>query len=86
MQIYAIRQLAATCPLSDTGVVIDMISPGLVYTDLDRHGDCATKIAMVVMRAFMGRTAHVASRTVLHGISAGEEAHGKYLSECLIRE
>jgi hypothetical protein len=86
MQIYAVRQLAALLPLQETGVVIDMISPGLVNTDLDRHGSFATKMQLKVMRSIMGRTADVASRTVLHSVSAGKEAHGKYLSECLIRE
>ncbi|KAF2651111.1 NAD(P)-binding protein [Lophiostoma macrostomum CBS 122681] len=86
MQIYAVRELAALLPDDESGVVIDMVSPGLVYTDLDRHGSLATKLSLKVMRAFMGRTADVACRTVLHGVSAGREAHGKYLSECLIKE
>jgi hypothetical protein len=38
------------------------------------------------LRAKFGRTAEMGSRTLLHGAVAGKEAHGKYLSECEIKE
>ncbi|KAF8850192.1 NAD(P)-binding protein [Acephala macrosclerotiorum] len=31
------------------------------------------------------RTAESGSRTLVHGVTAGEETHGQYLSECLIK-
>jgi hypothetical protein len=39
-----------------------------------------------VMIAFMGRTAEMGSRTLLHAAFAGKESHGKYVSACEIRE
>jgi hypothetical protein len=38
------------------------------------------------MRFFFARTAEMGSRTLLHAAVAGKETHGKYLSECEIRE
>ena len=38
------------------------------------------------IRAMMARSAEVGSRTVLHGLVAGEESHGKLLSGCKIKE
>lgn len=34
----------------------------------------------------MARSAEVGSRTILHGLVAGEESHGKLLSGCKIKE
>lgn len=34
----------------------------------------------------MARTAEEGSRTILHGLVAGEESHGKLLSGCMIKE
>ena len=38
------------------------------------------------VRTVMARTAEVGSRTILHGLVAGEENHGKLLSGCKIKE
>ena len=38
------------------------------------------------IRAMMARTAEVGSRTILHGLVAGKESHGKLLSGCKIKE
>jgi len=38
------------------------------------------------MRALMGRTAEMGSRTLIYGLKAGQESHGKYLTECEVRE
>lgn len=33
----------------------------------------------------IGRTAEAGSRTLVHGVTAGPESHGQYLSECLVK-
>ena len=33
----------------------------------------------------IGRTAEAGSRTLVHGVTAGLETHGQYLSECLVK-
>ena len=38
------------------------------------------------IRAVMARTAEEGSRTILHGLVAGDESHGRLLSGCKIKE
>ena len=82
----AVRQFAALCPVERTGVVVNMVAPGLCSTGLGRDARTFTKIMHETIRAMMARTAEVGSRTILHGLVAGEESHGKLLSGCKIKE
>lgn len=82
----AVRQFAALCPVQRTGVVLNMVAPGLCSTGLGRDARTFTKIMHESIRAMMARTAEVGSRTILHGLVAGEESHAKLLSGCKIKE
>ncbi len=65
---------------------MNMVAPGLCSTGLGRDARTFTKIMHETVRAMMARTAEVGSRTILHGLVAGEESHGKLLSGCKIKE
>ncbi|PYH90284.1 NAD(P)-binding protein [Aspergillus ellipticus CBS 707.79] len=82
----AVRQLAALCPVERTGVVINMVAPGLCSTGLGHDARTFNKIMHEALRAMMARTAEEGSRTILHGLVAGEDSHGKLLSGCKIKE
>lgn len=82
----AARQLAATCPVERTGVVVNMVAPGLCHSGLGRDVTTATRVMFAAIKTMMARTAEVGSRTILHGIVAGDESHGKLLSGCKIKE
>ena len=82
----AVRQLAVLCPVERTGVVVNMVAPGLCSTSLGRDARAFTKIMHEMIRAMMARTAEEGSRTILHGLVAGVESHGKLLSGCKIKE
>jgi hypothetical protein len=84
--LYAVREYASLNPPSATGVVINYVNPGLCNTELTRNADEETKKRIEGMRAALGRTAEVGSRTLLHGAVGGQETHGKYLSECEAKE
>lgn len=86
MQVFAIRHLAAVAQPSQTGVVINIVSPGLCKTALVQYSDMQTKVLVATLRAIMGRSAEWGSRDLLHGIAVGEESHGKYLQYCGIHE
>lgn len=86
LQIFAYQQLASLAPASRTGVVINLVSPGLCKTGLVRYSDPATKRQVALLTAVLGRSAEWGSRNLLHGIVADEESHGKYLTYCKIRE
>ena len=86
LQIFACRQRASLAPASRTGVVINLVSPGLCKTGLVRYSDPGTKFQLSVSTAIMGRSAEWGSRNLLYGIAVGDESHGKYITYCEMRE
>ena len=86
VELYAFREFANRFPYDRTGVIINIASPGLCSTGLAREARFALRAALSVTRAIMARTAEVGSRTILHGVVADEESHGKFLSGCQIKE
>jgi NAD(P)-dependent dehydrogenase (short-subunit alcohol dehydrogenase family) len=85
LQIYATRELASLLPVSEYGVVMNTVSPGLCNTDLDRNAPLMFRLNLWFMRMVMGRTAEMGSRTLLHALFAGKESHGEYLRSCEIK-
>lgn len=83
---FAVRQLASLAPVSKKSVIINLGNPGLCKTGLVKNTSRLSRIVAVAMHLFAGRTAEMGSRALLYGIAAGEESHGKYLSDCEIKE
>lgn len=81
-----VRQLGLVIPLSLTGVVVNVVSPGLSKTGLARNAPPEFQKMMAGRAEHHGRTAEEGSRTLLHGAFAGEESHGRYLESCDIAE
>lgn len=80
-----IRYLGSSvAPMDRTGVVLNVLCPGLCTTSLDRHAPEAFRTKLAADRAEYGRTAEQGSRTLLHGATAGAESHGQYLSDARI--
>ncbi|EGX48578.1 hypothetical protein AOL_s00080g207 [Orbilia oligospora ATCC 24927] len=86
LQLYAVRQLASLNPVSKTGVIINYINPGLCYSELTRNAPFILRTQINLMRLFFARSTEVGSRTLLAGAFAGEESHGKYSSECVVKD
>jgi hypothetical protein len=88
LQLYAVRELATRFPPSKTGVVITVMCPGLCGTELARSENSTFMMRFIVRGANMaiGRTAEEGSRTILHAAHVGPDGHGKYISDCRIRE
>ncbi|KAK8100215.1 Short chain dehydrogenase atnD [Apiospora kogelbergensis] len=87
VQVPIVHRLARLYPPEKTGVVINMVNPGLCKTGLTRYSTWYYQLYIDIIRVLMrARTAEAGSRTVLYGVAAGEETHGKYLSGCEIKE
>ncbi|KAK5991305.1 Short chain dehydrogenase FGM9 [Cladobotryum mycophilum] len=86
LEHFAVREMASHLPVSQTGIILNVVDPGLCKTNLTRNTSFFTSIKTWLIKALLGRTAEMGSRTLLHGISEGEESHGKYLTSCDIRE
>ncbi|KAI8297561.1 hypothetical protein K4K61_012730 [Colletotrichum sp. SAR11_59] len=86
MQVYMVRRLAALLPVSETGVVINVLDPGICATDLARNMPWFFRAYIGVMRVGYGISAEQGSRKLLHGVTAGEASHGAFLAEMEVME
>ncbi|OKL61372.1 hypothetical protein UA08_03703 [Talaromyces atroroseus] len=86
LEVLFVRQLASLVPVSRSGVVINLVNPGLCKTELSRNASPEFRQQLAKLHASYGRTAEVGSRTLLHGAVGGKESHGCYLSSCEIAE
>ena len=69
---------------SSSHVVANLVNPGWCYTELGRSKQEVLPERMI--KSVIGRTAEQGSRTLAHGITAGPETHGRYLSECQVKD
>ncbi|KAF3066171.1 Short chain dehydrogenase yanD [Trichoderma lentiforme] len=83
---FAVRELASQKPVSETGVIVNVVDPGLCKTELNHELGLFTRFKAWCAKLIMGRSAEMGSRTLIHGIAAEEDSHGKYLTSCEIRE
>ncbi|OTB00689.1 hypothetical protein M426DRAFT_65366 [Hypoxylon sp. CI-4A] len=86
IQLYAGRHLATLMPVSKTGVVINILNPGLCKTQLSRNADFSMRLQISMANYMIGRTAEMGSRTLLHAAVAGADSHGCYVSACEVKE
>ncbi|KAF3805692.1 Short-chain dehydrogenase sdnK [Colletotrichum gloeosporioides] len=86
VQILAIRQLATMLPASRTGVVLNLLNPGLCNTGLAKYGRMTLRLQIRMFNALIGRTPEMGSRTILHSMFGGAESHGQYVSDCEIKD
>ena len=86
LEIYVVRALAARLPVANSGVIINVVNPGLCTTELTRDLGWLRWLLIEIMRLLVARSAEEGSRTLLHASVAGEDSHGKYCSDCEIKE
>ncbi|KAF2150200.1 NAD(P)-binding protein [Myriangium duriaei CBS 260.36] len=65
------------------GVVMNLVNPGWCASELSRHRH--RPMYERFLFKFMGRTTEEGSRSLVHGVVAGRETHGCYLSECVVK-
>ena len=80
LQVLVVRQIAPQ--LQGSGVVLNMLNPGLCHSELSRDGG---KI-LAVMKFLLARTTEVGSRTLVAATVAGPESHGKYMTDAQIND
>ncbi|RVD87092.1 uncharacterized protein DFL_005337 [Arthrobotrys flagrans] len=86
LQLYAVRKLASLNPVSKTGVIINYVNPGLCYSELGRNGTFIQRAQLNLLRLLLARSTEAGSRTLLAGAFAGEESHGTFSSECVVKD
>ncbi|KAH9241324.1 hypothetical protein K456DRAFT_1744973 [Colletotrichum gloeosporioides 23] len=85
MQIIIARQMAIAADASGKGKVqMTTLNPGLCATALFRNVPFPLTVVVKVGLKLFARSAEVGSRTIMAGAFAGEEAHGRYMSDCIV--
>jgi hypothetical protein len=82
----AVRQFAAAFPVEKTGVVMNIVAPGMCTTGLGRDTGSITKAVLAAARSTGSRTPEVGSRVIVSGLVMGDESHGKLISASKIKE
>jgi NAD(P)-dependent dehydrogenase (short-subunit alcohol dehydrogenase family) len=78
----AVRHLAALIPVNRTGVVINLVCPGVCKTEITRNVPANIQKDIAYQLEQFGRTAEDGSRTLIHAAVAGKESHGCFLQSC----
>ncbi|KAJ1322855.1 retinol dehydrogenase 12 [Microdochium nivale] len=84
--LYAVRELASrgmkATGAGGRGVVFNTPNPSFCKSDLAR--ETAESKAFQTFEKVIARTAEEGSRTLVHGLLAGPETDGQYLSDCKV--
>lgn len=80
LEVLAIRQIAPK--MKDSGVILNYLNPGLCHSELGRDAGWG----LWLMKQVLARTTEVGSRTLVLAASAGEESHGKYMSDGVVKD
>jgi NAD(P)-dependent dehydrogenase (short-subunit alcohol dehydrogenase family) len=89
LEVLFVRALAEQVnkgPHASERVIINLVNPGFCKTSLSRDAKGLMWLMFTLMKLFFGRTAEGGSRTLLASAIGGPETHGKYMSECVVRE
>jgi NAD(P)-dependent dehydrogenase (short-subunit alcohol dehydrogenase family) len=83
LQLLIVRTIADQHPASEFPVTVNIVNPGLCWSEFARE---ATSWGFWLFRVLVARSTEVGSRTLVHAGAGGVETHGKYLSDCMIEE
>ncbi|OLN84935.1 WW domain-containing oxidoreductase 1 [Colletotrichum chlorophyti] len=85
MQVILARQMALAADASGKGrVQITTLNPGLCSTALFRNVPFPLTLVVKVGLKLLARSAEVGSRCLVAGAFVGDEAHGMYMSDCVV--
>lgn len=80
LEVLVVRHIAPK--LEGSGVVLNMLNPGLCHSELARDAGWG----LAILKFFFARTTEVGSRTLVAAANAGEESHGKYMDDSRVSE
>lgn len=80
LEVLVVRQIAPQ--LAGSGVVLNMLNPGLCHSELTRDAP----FSFTVVKFFMARSTEVGSRTLVAAGTVGKESHGKYMTDGLVAD
>jgi NAD(P)-dependent dehydrogenase (short-subunit alcohol dehydrogenase family) len=82
MLTMVVCYLAALIPVSHTGVVINLVCPGLCKTEITRNVLANIRKDIAHQLEQFRRMVEDGSRTLIYTAVAGRESHGCFLQSC----
>jgi NAD(P)-dependent dehydrogenase (short-subunit alcohol dehydrogenase family) len=67
-------------------VVINTVNPGFCDTDLWRNAPWPLNSIIGFVARFVARTSEMGSRTLMWAVFAGDQSHGRYTGDCMLRD
>jgi retinol dehydrogenase 12 len=89
LEVFFVRALVQEMqsgPHSDEKVVINTVNPGLCHSSLTRNISGVAAFFFEIAKYFLARSTECGSRTFVTAAESGEESHGRYMSECRVKE
>lgn len=87
LELMVMRSLAsATSPSGKPAVIINSLNPGLCRTQLFRSMPFPLDWVVWSFNSWLGREAEMGSRTLMTAAAAGEDSHGKWMTDCRMYE
>lgn len=84
MQLFAFRALhdEVTASKKPGRIVMSIINPGFVATEIMRHYSGFALFARNVLKKILSRTTEEGGWTLVHAAEGGRETDGQYLNDC----
>ena len=82
LQVLLVRAIAPLMQKANSGVVLNMLNPGLCHSSLSRDGS----FVLEIVKFLIARSTEVGSRTLIASAEVGMESHGEYLSDSEIKK
>ncbi|KAG5807343.1 hypothetical protein H9Q74_003488 [Fusarium xylarioides] len=89
LEVMLVRSIATAMkegPHSDQPIILNNVHPGLCESELDKDVKGLPRYLLSIAKTLVARKTEEGSRTLVHSAFAGDESHGKYMSECRVRE
>jgi retinol dehydrogenase-12 len=75
LEVLVVREIASK--LADSGVVLNMVNPGLCHSQLAREAGWL----LWVVKLVLARSTEVGGRTLVAAATVGDESHGAYMTD-----
>ncbi|KZL63988.1 retinol dehydrogenase 12 [Colletotrichum tofieldiae] len=89
LEVMLVRSLSRAMdagPHAAEPIILNTVHPGLCESELDKDVKGLAGYVLTFAKALVARTTEEGGRTLVHSSAAGTESHGKYMSECRVRE
>jgi NAD(P)-dependent dehydrogenase (short-subunit alcohol dehydrogenase family) len=89
LEVLFVRALAEkmnTGPHASERVILNMVNPGLCHSSLMRNTKGIMGLIVQLLKLILARSTELGSRTLVTSAAGGSETHGKYMSDCEVKD